>query len=103
MSACIARQSSLQLPSANCSQQYPYSINFSSRLTSTSCRKRLYSEQNECSTYFIKHSNDKNGLNKRTKQGNYVIDFIQNKRIERNNCFLQASPSFSTFRPLTNS
>ena len=98
MSACIARQSSLQLPSTNCSQQYPYSINFSSQLTSTSCRKRLYSEQNEYSTYFMKHSNDKNGLSKRTKHGNYVIDFIQKREWKEVTVFdnlLVRSPPFA--------
>lgn len=76
MSTCIVRQTSVQLPPIVGSQQYQYPINYQSRMAAMSYRKRLYSEQNHCSTYFVKHLDDEDKLNKRTKKGDFGHESI---------------------------
>jgi len=72
MAACIAQQSSTQLPLIMNPRKFLRTTTYESRATPTSCRKRLLSEQNDCYISHMKLPDDESGINKRAKTGNYV-------------------------------
>ena len=74
MAACIAQQTSTQLPPINFPRKFHRSSTYDSRQTSASVRKRLLSEQGDCCFYSMKYpAEDDDGIKKRTRTGNCVI------------------------------
>ncbi len=79
MAACVAQQSSIQLPPIPYRREFHHSTTYDARMSSVSCRKRLLSEQNDRYISTMKKSNDEIGIKKRTKTGNYDIH-IENEK-----------------------
>jgi hypothetical protein len=73
MATCVVQPSSSKLPPIAYPRELLHAITHDSIMTSMSCRKRLLSEQNDCTTYIMKYPDDEYEVNKRIKTGNCII------------------------------